>query len=87
MKQSKCSVVPERSAEHGGLALDVETIAAVPVLVVAYVAQHLCLVLRREHLLQAPGHIAGDDQAGHQKHGASIVARPVPVRLLQLLVE
>eukprot|EP00053_Salpingoeca_punica_P023594 m.10869 g.10869 ORF g.10869 m.10869 type:complete len:378 (+) comp5338_c1_seq1:1135-2268(+) len=71
--------VVERSTENGGLGLDVDTPAAVGVLHVGEVPDDLGLNVVRHRRL---GDVSCDGIAWQQKHGAAVVACPVPIARL-----
>mmetsp|Transcript_7499 Transcript_7499/g.13515 ORF Transcript_7499/g.13515 Transcript_7499/m.13515 type:complete len:235 (+) Transcript_7499:874-1578(+) len=81
------SDVAEARAKHGGGAFDMQSVAAILILVVHQVPDHLRLVLRRQDLVYAAADVAGDDHPWHQEHGAAVVAGPVAIVLLQVLKE
>ena len=78
--------VLEGAAHHGGGTLKVQADAAILVLVVLEVADHLALVLGREHSIQHPSDVAGDEQARHEEHGPPVVCRKVACVHLQALL-
>lgn len=78
---------PKAGSEHGGCTLDVETKAAILVLVVAQVPEHFMLVAGCEGSIENSCHIAPNNHPWHQKHRAPVVAREVPVIHLEHGVE
>ena len=81
-EQTECDVVHD-CAELCGRCLDVQAPAAVVVLMVEQILDHL-VALGLRPLLQHARHIAHDQRARQQKHRTAIVARPMPVVILQV---
>ena len=81
------SDVAEHRAEHRGVALDVQAVAAVLVLVVAEVPAHLRARRGGEDVVELFHHVQRDHEAREQEHRPAVIARPVPVLVLQALEE
>ena len=61
--------------------------SSIHILVVMQIPDHFALVVNAEDRVYDASNVQGDDQTRHQKHGTTVVARPVPVMRLQCLVK
>ena len=73
----------QSSAKHGRRTLNVQTPAAIFILVILQIPDHFLLMMARKHSFQRASNVACDDQSGHQEHGTAIVTSPMTIWLLQ----
>ena len=81
--QAPC--LPEGSAEHGGVALNVESKASVLILVVPEVSDHLFPVMAAQDFVNGLGYIEGNDEPRHEEHGSTIIPGPKTIGRLYAL--